>query len=224
MKKQYPANLLKAIRLNEICGAAIDYGALTADQQGGLTNLLARLTERERFVLDKYYCEGISMKALADQYQVNQNRIRQIIRHAVKKCQVKELLFYVAVGLETRTKALSEQSAQAERLYCHHYGIEGESHLYRREAGALDLPNKVLCTLERAGICQIRDLVILSQYEDGLRKIRMLGSTSEAQIVAHLQSTGLLPSRYEKIAGSPCCMKPDRELAAFCNLNQFYIN
>lgn len=61
----------------------------------------------------------------------------------------------------------------------------------------------------------------LSDYD---KKIRMLGSTSEAQSVAHLQSTGLLPSRYEKIAGSPCCMKPDRELAAFCNLNQFYIN
>lgn len=74
MKKQYPANLLKAIRLNEICGAAIDYDALNADQQGGLANLLAQLTEQERFVLDKYYCEGISMKALADQYQVNQNR------------------------------------------------------------------------------------------------------------------------------------------------------
>lgn len=198
MKKQYPANLLKAIRLNEICGAAIDYGALTADQQGGLTNLLARLTERERFVLDKYYCEGISMKALADQYQVNQNRIRQIIRHAVKKCQVQELLFYVAVGLETRTKALTEQAAQAEHLYCQRYGVAGESHLYCREVGALDLPSKVLCTLERAGTRQIRELVILSQYEDGLRKIRMLGSTSEAQIVAHLQSTGLLPSRYEK--------------------------
>lgn len=152
-------------------------------------------------------------------------KLASAIREKLQGIQVaKELLFYVAVGLETRTKALSEQSAQAERLYCHHYGIEGESHLYRREAGALDLPNKVLCTLERAGICQIRDLVILSQYEDGLRKIRMLGSTSEAQIVAHLQSTGLLPSRYEKIASSPCCMKPDRELAAFCNLNQFYIN
>ena len=111
MKKQYPANLLKAIRLNEICGAAIDYDALNADQQGGLANLLAQLTEREHFVLDKYYREGISMKALADQYQVNQNRIRQIIRHAVKKCQVQELLFYVAVGLETRTRALMEQAA-----------------------------------------------------------------------------------------------------------------
>lgn len=224
MKKQYPANLLKAIRLNEICGAAIDYGALTADQQGGLANLLAQLTERERFVLDKYYCEGISMKALADQYQVNQNRIRQIIRHAVKKCQVQELLFYVAVGLETRTKALTEQAAQAEHLYCQRYGVAGESHLYCREVGALDLPSKVLCTLERAGIRQIRELVILSQYEDGLRQIRMLGSTSEALIVAHLQSVGLLPPQYENIAGSPCCMKPDRELAAFCNLNQFYIN
>ena len=53
--------------------------------RAGLPICWARLTERERFVLDKYYREGISMKALADQYQVNQNRIRQIIRHAVKK-------------------------------------------------------------------------------------------------------------------------------------------
>lgn len=224
MRKLYPANLLKAIRLNEICGAAIDYDTLNADQQGGLNNLLAQLTERERFVLDKYYREGISMKALAGQYQVNQNRIRQIIRHAVKKCQVQELLFYVAVGLETRTKALTEQAAQAERLYCHSYGIEGESHLYHRKVGALDLPSKVLCTLERAGIHQIRDLVILSQYEEGLRQIRMLGSTSEAQIVTHLQLAGILPPQYEKIAGRPSCMKPDRELAAFCNLNRFYDN
>lgn len=224
MKKHYPANLLKTIRVNEICGAAIDYDALNVDQQGGLANLLAQLTEREHFVLDKYYREGISMKALADQYQVNQNRIRQIIRHAIKKCQAQELLFYVAVGLETRTRVLMEQAAQAERLYYRHYGIEGESHLYRREVGALDLPSKVLCTLERAGIRQVRDLIILSQYEDGLRQIRMLGSTSEAQIVVHLQSAGLLPLQYEKIAGRPCCMKPDRELAAFCNLNRFYVN
>lgn len=224
MRKQYPANLLKAIRLNEICGAAIDYDTLNADQKGGLTNLLAQLTERERFVLDKYYRKGISMKALADQYQVNQNRIRQIIRYAVKKCRVQELLFYVAVGLETRTRAITEQAARAELLYCLSYGIEGESHLYHREVGALDLPSKVRCTLERAGIRQIRDLVILSQYEDGLRQIRMLGTTSEAQIVVHLQSAGLLPLQYEKIAGRPCCMKPDRELAAFCNLNQFYVN
>ena len=83
----------------------MDYATLIADQQAGLANLLDQLTERERFVLDKHYREGASMKALADQHHVNENRIRQIIRHAVKKCQVKELLLYVADGFTARTKA-----------------------------------------------------------------------------------------------------------------------
>ena len=118
MKRPYPANLLSAIQLNEICGTAMDYATLTTDQMEGLANLLGQLTERERFVLDKHYHEGISMKALADQHHITQNRIRQIIRHAVKKCQVKELLLYVADGFTARTKALTEQAAQAEQLYC----------------------------------------------------------------------------------------------------------
>ena len=223
MKRPYPVNLLSAIRLNEICDTAMDYATLIADQQAGLANLLDQLTERERFVLDKHYREGASMKALADQHHVNENRIRQIIRHAVKKCQVKELLLYVADGFAARTNALTEQAAQAERLYCQHLSMEGV-HLYRLEAGALDLPVKVLHTLERAGIHAIRDLVILSQYEAGLCRIRMLGAASERQIIARLQSAGLLPAEYEKIPGYPCCMKPDRELTAFRNLNRFADN
>lgn len=223
MKRPYPANLLSAIQLNEICGTAMDYAALTTDQMEGLANLLKQLTEREQFVLDKHYHEGISMKALADQYHVTQNRIRQIIRHAVKKCQVKELLLYVADGFTARTKALTEQAAQAEQLYCQHLSKEGV-HLYRLEAGALNLPAKVLHTLDRAGVHAIRDLVILSQYEAGLCRIRMLGAASERQIIARLQSAGLLPAEYEKIPGYPCCMKPDRELTAFRNLNRFADN
>ena len=188
-----------------------------------MTNLLGQLTERERFVLDKHYREGASMKALADQHHVNENRIRQIIRHAVKKCQVKELLLYVADGFAARTNALTEQAAQAERLYCQHLSMEGV-HLYRLEAGALDLPVKVLHTLDRAGVHAIRDLVILSQYEAGLCRIRMLGAASERQIITRLQSAGLLPAQYERIPGCPCCMKPDRELAAFRNLTRFADN
>lgn len=223
MKHPYPANLLSAIQLNEICGTAMDYATLTTDQMEGLANLLKQLTEREQFVLDKHYHEGISMKALADQYHVTQNRIRQIIRHAVKKCQVKELLLYVADGFTARTKALTEQAAQAEQLYCQCFGVE-EAYLYRQKVDALDLSTKVMRTLERAGIHTIRDLVILSQYETGLGRIRMLGATSEMQIVTHLQSAGLLPAQYERIPGCPCCMKPDRELAAFRNLNRFADN
>ena len=223
MKRPYPVNLLSAIRLNEICDTAMDYATLIADQQAGLANLLDQLTEREHFVLDKHYREGASMKALADQHHVNENRIRQIIRHAVKKCQVKELLLYVADGFAARTNALTEQAAQAERLYCQHLSMEGV-HLYRLEAGALDLPVKVLHTLDRAGVHAIRDLVILSQHEAGLCRIRMLGAASERQIITRLQSAGLLPAEYEKIPGCPCCMKPDRELAAYHNLNRFADN
>ena len=35
-------------QLNEICGTAMDYATLTADQQAGVANLLGQLTERER--------------------------------------------------------------------------------------------------------------------------------------------------------------------------------
>src|SRR5699024_12423805 len=56
----------------------------------------------------------------------------------------------------------SEQAAQAEQLYCQHLSMEGV-HLYRLEASALDLPVKVLHTLERADIHTIRDLVILDR-------------------------------------------------------------
>lgn len=223
MKRPYPANLLSAIKLNEICGTAMDYVTLNADQQAGVTNLLGQLTERERSVLDKHYREGASMKALADQHHVNENRIRQIIRHAVKKCQVKELLLYVADGFTARTKALTEQAAQAEQLYCQCFGVE-EAYLYRQKVDTLDLSTKVMRTLERAGVHAIRDLVILSQYEAGLCRIRMLGAASERQIIARLQSAGLLPAEYEKIPGYPCCMKPDRELTAFRNLNRFADN
>lgn len=224
MRKKYPDNLLSAVSLNEICGTAVDYAALTADQKNGLDNLLGQLTERERFVLDKHYREGISMRALADQCCVNQNHIRQIIRHAIKKCQVIELLLYVTDGFDARIKALSEQAAQAEGSYCQCYGIESESNLYWLEVDALDLSNKVLGTLERAGVRQVREVVILSQYEDGLRQIRMLGASAEAEIVARLQLAGLLPRQYEKIAGRPGRMKVDRELAAFRNLNRFANN
>ena len=50
MKRPYPANLLSAIQLNEICGTAMDYATLTTDQMEGLANLLKQLTEREQFV------------------------------------------------------------------------------------------------------------------------------------------------------------------------------
>ena len=98
------------------------------------------------------------------------------------------------------------------------------AHLYQQKVDALALSTKVMRTLERAGIHTIRDLVILSQYETGLGRIRMLGATSEMQIVTHLQSAGLLPAQYERIPGCPCCMKPDRELATFRNLTRFADN
>ncbi len=54
-KNNYPANLLNALRLNDLLGTDIDYENLTEDQIKGADYILALLTEREEIVLDHYY-------------------------------------------------------------------------------------------------------------------------------------------------------------------------
>ncbi|MCD7856392.1 MAG: hypothetical protein LUG55_01030 [Clostridiales bacterium] len=97
------------------------------------------------------------------------------------------------------------------------------SHLYFQDIGSLGLPVRVIHALQRYDICQVRELVILSQYSDGICGMRHLGETSEEQIENALQRGGLLPKHYEKIFEKPSCINVDRELAAFQNLNIWFL-
>ena len=56
-KAEYPASLLKVLKVNDVTRSAIDYRDLTDDQMCGLEYALQNnLTEREAIVIP--YCSG----------------------------------------------------------------------------------------------------------------------------------------------------------------------
>ncbi len=73
-KKNYPANLLNALHLNDLLGTDIDYENLTEDQIKGANYILALLTEREEIVLDHYYKSFMSRKWIAERYHLTEKK------------------------------------------------------------------------------------------------------------------------------------------------------
>ena len=110
-KAEYPASLLKVLKVNDVTRSAIDYRDLTDDQMCGLEYALQNnLTEREAIVIRHYYQENMSMAAIAEKYNLPANRIKQIIRQAERKFQSNpEWLFYIANGYEAQTEYMQEQ-------------------------------------------------------------------------------------------------------------------
>ncbi|MCD7750494.1 MAG: hypothetical protein LUI10_01920 [Lachnospiraceae bacterium] len=223
---RYPESLLEALNLNKACHlkTGLDYSRLTVDQKKGLRFLLENfLTEREQMVMTDRYVHCMSIKKIAEKYSLTEIRIRGIITQSLRNLNNRWMLLYVVQGYEVRMKFMREYLAWMEQRY--RYWIENTDglHLFYQDIGILELPVRVIHALRRYDVNQVRDLVILSQYNDGIRGIRHLGDKAEEQIESALQKGGLLPKHYEKIKDKPYCINQDRELAAFQNLNIWFL-
>ena len=83
----YPYNLISAIRGDE----PIDF-PLNQNNINALNDALAGLYEREELVLKKHYKQGLSLAEIAEFYNVTRERIRQIIKSALRKLGQPETL------------------------------------------------------------------------------------------------------------------------------------
>ncbi|MCD8129670.1 MAG: hypothetical protein LUE16_00065 [Lachnospiraceae bacterium] len=224
--KHYPESLLETLRLNEVCGLnpGLDYSRLTADQRKGINFLFENvLTEREAMLIRDRYVDCMSKKKIAEKYGLRENHAYGIIIRSIMKLNDRELLFYVAEGYEARKKHLELCLEWQEQRYLRWIEDMRRSGLYFRNVENLNLPVRVTHALQHYEVSQIRELVVLSQYEEGIQRIRHLGDIAEEQIENALQKGGLLPKHYEKIWDKPSCINLDRELAAFQNLNIWFL-
>lgn len=218
-RKTFPENLMDAIHPDEILGTSFCSEGMTEDQIYGLLYVISQaITQREALLLRSHYETGESLRFLAEKYALPANRIRQIIRHAIKKLQNKDVLLYVLEGGKTRTKHLAQQIAEQEKIYCSVRKINDTGHLFYGPISGLHLPNHVANALDKAKIQRVRELVILSQYQDGFEKIRQIGALNVKKIEDALASLGLIPVDHKKLSVQPI-FQLDREYKAFCNLN-----
>lgn len=184
-KKNYPENLLETLQVNKETQSMIRYDELTEDQARGLKYVLSFLTERERIVIEHYFVEGISRKAIGERYNLPENRIKQIIEHAIRKFRLnKEWLFYIANGYEANCEYLHEQLEQEEKLYLSKCDVSDSSHLYYQEFRMLGFPTRIYNSLAKHDVKTVRDLVVLIVASE---RIRNFGEVSYQAICTALK-------------------------------------
>ena len=213
----YPENLLSALHLNEETQRQIRYDELTDDQHKGLEYTLTALTEREQIVLRHRFCDGMSCKTIVLRYNLSENRVRSIVRDALRWLRRNAAwLYYITDGYEARTAYLQKQLQTEERMYCERCGITSPKHLYYQELDALHLPVKLHNPLSRNDVKTVRELLI---FLCSSAHIRNFGALSKAAVREHLTHGDLLP------AGKtlPCCNAEaphlDLEVQVFQALN-----
>lgn len=109
---------------------------LSASQEDGLEYVLTTLTERERNIVLLYYEQDLNLRQIGEQYQVTEERIRQILHKAVRKLRHPSRQRPVKLGYD-KTGREKELQARAKAL------DEYEKHLQEKEA-ALNSVGKLL--------------------------------------------------------------------------------
>ncbi len=222
-RKTYPANLLSAVRFNEIFETHLNYENLTGDQLKGLDYLLSKMTEREQIVVRNYFVDGMSRKAIGMKYAgMSENRVRQIIAHALKKMKGREWAAYVLDGYEARSVSLEKALIIEETRYLKNYKIVGKKHAYYQDLTVLNLPKRIVTGLGSAGVTTVRDLIIWVSFEGWVDRTHNLGSMSAELIMAELYNRNFLPEKYKEIPFETVMPKIDMEVSAFQNLNKYF--
>lgn len=222
-KKNYPANLLAELKINEKTNSQIDYDNLTDDQMAGLEYTLnSQLTEREIIAFGHYYKERLSCRKIAERYEMTEYRIKQIISRALRKISSNpEWFFYIVNGYEAQTEYIQQQLAQEEQKYCEQHGIRNKSHIYYADLFCMDFPARIYNPLDKAGIKTVRDLLI---YLGTSNNIRHLGELSCKQVCERLAKEKLISEDMEKNWKKHRFFNLphfDEELRAFKKLNEY---
>ena len=219
-RKNYPANLLEALQIQTETQSDILHDELSEDQYKGLEYAMSVLTEREKFVLNAYFAEGKTIREFSKEYNLSENRIKQIIDHALRKLRRnKEWLFYIVNGYEAQRQYLWKQLLHEERKYLVKHGIYDHSHLYYQEISVLNLPARIYNPLIKHGIRVVRDLVVFVCTSE---KIRNFGEMSVQVVCDVLKRNNLLPMDWQTQRNKKTDIpRLDLELNAFIALNRY---
>ncbi len=220
--QNYPANFLRALHLSELLATDIDYENLTEDQVKGADYLirLPLLTDREGIVLHRYYNSAMTAKDIAERCnlgQINEDRVRQITKKALKKLQIKELLLYAAEGFDSHRRRMEELLEAEETAFCAARGITDRTHIYYQGLEGLNLPANIDRMMSRANVQTVRDLLMVICSG---RRVRGFGALSEAAVREILTRKNLLPENFKRPAWPPV-PQLDLEAMIFRELNSY---
>ena len=186
----YPFNLLDEL-VSESDDKPIFEG--TQDQLDGLDYALSTLYEREHKVLLLRYKSGKTLKETGREFNVTQERIRQIEAKALRKLRHPTRMYYIKKGLlgAERCKA-SEKYRRAKEIAESEAAKPEEKEkqaalLLATPIEELDLSVRSFNCLKRAGKETVSDILKITD----LHTIRNLGRKSAFEIESKMHALGL---------------------------------
>ena len=198
-ESEWPYNLIEAIRGEEW------EEELTIDQELGLHHMLKSLTARERACVEAMFREEKTLREIADDFGVTQERIRQVIAKALRKLRNPVRGRYLTRGYYAEKTEAYEQmirqvynrieeereSAKRKMLY-ELRQIEAETNKYGhhgRPIDDLELSVRSHNALRKANLRCVEQILALPDIKE-LYKVRNLGTRSALEIVDKLRERG----------------------------------
>lgn len=195
----YPGNMLEDIA-EKVNGEHLT--ALPDDWQPSIEYAVSLLTEREAGVLKLRYQQGLKLDDISKEYGVTRERIRQILRRALRELTYHHKWRFIKYGISVAIKAAEDKAREDGFQNGYRRGLH-DAERYRK----IDLHGDVsLCDLDlsvrsynclcRAGVKTGSDIVGMGY--DRLIRVRNFGRKSYEEVIKKLDAlgydtTGLMP-------------------------------
>lgn len=205
----WPYNLLEVVFQKQIDTV------MTEDQIKGLNYVLVnKLTERETHCLLEYYQEERSLSDIGKMFNVTPERIRQIIRKAIRKLRSPMMSRYILNGYDLETEfrkeaavmheaAIKAQKERNERIYRQTYErVLGNGNTpIAMPIEELDLSLRAYNCLKRAGLDTVGLIIKFVDLKgfDSLGKIRNCGIHTVDEIIQSVYTRAGINLRDYKI-------------------------
>lgn len=217
----YPINLLKDVRLNELHGSEVDYENLSLDQRDGINYLMALLEPMEMIMLREHYESRLSVIEISSRYKKHIIKVRKLIESALRKFQRPDWAAYIIEGLDQHRLNMEEKistaeteltqvimKAHPETHYLYHYGFVSQ----------LSLLPHAQKQLRKNGILTIREAMLFVQNAGCYKRIKHLGKQSVEDLIDRLKFLHLLPEPFEQLHDWECLPEMEMRYQSIMNL------
>ena len=194
---EYPLDFIDALFGDD---KTLDIGYVETHFDENIKEVIKSLTEREQKVIQLRFIDGYTLEAVARQFSVTRERIRQIEQKALRKLRHPSRLEYLRKGREVKqlqddilnlqTQLVIQKEIMLKKLANPELiDVTNEEIIGAKTIESLDFSVRTYNCLKRGGITKLHEIYELDVID--LLRIRNLGKKSAREIMSKLKEIGL---------------------------------
>ena len=179
------------------------------DLEASILYAINTLSDRTRAMIVMRYRDKLSYAAIAKEYSVTQERVRQLIMKGMRQLRHPSRMIYIKLGVQgamiqakkeaaekARDRAVVEYLATLKLEELEIDTAKGQKNIYMTRLDDLCLSVRAYNCLRRCGNETVGDVMKMSA--DELRRVRNLGTRSYSDIIREFERIGVDCSKFKE--------------------------